>query len=59
MFLKKYQPLTYLMSSFFRDKKAQASFKNQIIIKPIRANGGKGIKLTTVVDLLKQKKKYE
>ncbi len=59
MFLKKYQPFTSLLSSFFWNKTIQKSFKNKIVIKPIRANGWKWIILTTVPELLKKRKKYE
>jgi len=57
-FTHKYQPNTALLSSFFRNTTIQKTFKNKIIIKPIRANGWKWIVLTTVPELLKKRKKY-
>lgn len=57
-YAQKYQPFTALLSSFFCNKTIQKTFKNKIIIKPIRANGWKWIVLTTVPDLLKKRKKY-
>ncbi len=57
-FLEKYQPFTTLLSSFFDSKYLQKSFKGKIVIKPIRANSGKWIILTTVPELLKKKRKY-
>lgn len=57
-FLSKYQPFTTLLSSFFNKKSIQKSFKGKIVIKPIRANSGKWISLTTVPELLKKTKKY-
>lgn len=57
-FTEKYQPYTVLLSSFLCSTTIQKTFKNKIVIKPIRANGGKWIVLTTVPELLKKRKKY-
>lgn len=57
-FTQKYQPFTALLSSFFCNKTIQKTFKGKIVLKPIRANGGKWIVLTTVPELLKKRKKY-
>jgi len=57
-FFSKYQPFTTLLSSFFSTEDIQKKFKGKIVIKPIRANSGKWIVLTTVPELLKKKKKY-
>jgi glutathione synthase/RimK-type ligase-like ATP-grasp enzyme len=56
-FTQKYQPLTALLSSFC-NRAIQKAFKGKIVVKPIRANGGKWILLTTVEELLKKMKKY-
>jgi glutathione synthase/RimK-type ligase-like ATP-grasp enzyme len=37
-FLSDYQPFTALLSSFLDNKLIQKTFKNKIVIKPIRAN---------------------
>ena len=57
-FTEKYQPFTVLLSSFFCNTTIQKTFKNKIVVKPIRANWGKWIILTTVPELLKKRKKY-
>lgn len=58
-FLEKYQPMTCLLSSFIENAKMQKEFKNKIVLKPIRANWWKGIKLLSPKELIKNKKKYE
>lgn len=57
-FTKHYQPFTALLSNFFCNETLQKTFTKNIVIKPIRANGGKGILLTTTPELLKKRKKY-
>lgn len=58
-FLEKYQPKTYLLSSFVKSQNIQTKFGNKIILKPIRWNGWKWIKLIDKEDLIKNSKKYE
>lgn len=57
-FTSEFQPFTSLLSTFFGNKTIQKWFKNKIVLKPIRANSGKWILLTTVKELLKKRKKY-
>ena len=57
-FTTEFQPFTSLLSTFFGNKTIQKWFRNKIVLKPIRANSGKWIVLTTVKELLKKRKKY-
>lgn len=57
-FTQKYQPFTAILSSFFDNKTIQQSFKDIIVIKPIRASWWKWICLTTLPELFKKRKKY-
>lgn len=57
-FTEKYQPFTCLLSNLFTSKAIWQQFKNMVVLKPIRANWGKWISLTTTEKLLKLKKKY-
>jgi len=58
LFLKKYQPKTFLLSTFLKNKDAQKNLWNKIVIKPIRSNGWKWILLTTKTEFLANKEKY-
>ncbi len=57
LFLKKYQPKTCLLSTFF-SKNWRNLLAEKIVIKPIRANWWKGIELITTTELLKKKKRF-
>lgn len=58
-FLEKYQPVSYLLSSFIKSPSIQNSIWDRLIIKPIRANGWKWIRLVNKKDLINNSKKYE
>ncbi len=58
LFLRKYQPKTFLLSSFFKNTLSQKEINNPIIIKPLRANWGKGISLADKKTLLEQRQTY-
>lgn len=57
-FNEKYQPVSSLLSVFFGKPSIQKTYKNKIVIKPIRANWGKWIVLTTTKDLIKNRDTY-
>lgn len=57
-FTHTYQPTTFLLSWFFKNTSIQKQFLDTIVLKPIRANGGRWIILTTTKKLLQNKQKY-
>lgn len=57
LFLKKHQPKTCLLKTFFCEYK-DLSFSKKIVIKPIRASWGKGIELTTTKELINDRNKF-
>lgn len=58
MALKKYQPQTFLLNSVLKNKNIKNKYTGQMVLKPIRANGGRGIKKTTIQELLQEREKY-
>ncbi|MFZ2151223.1 MAG: hypothetical protein WAZ12_02560 [Candidatus Absconditicoccaceae bacterium] len=58
-FLEKYQPMTCLLKDFLENTEIQKKFTGKVVLKPIRANGGKGIKLFNKKDLIKKNNQYE
>lgn len=58
MFLQKYQPKTFLLNSVLKNKTIQKNHTWTMVLKPIRASGGKWIELTTIEELLNQREKY-
>jgi glutathione synthase/RimK-type ligase-like ATP-grasp enzyme len=57
LFLKKHQPKTYLLKTFFYEHK-KIHLYSKIVIKPIRASWGKWIELTTTEELMKNRDKF-
>lgn len=57
LFLKKHQPKTYLLKTFFYEHK-NLLLSSKIVIKPIRASWGKGIELTTTEELMNNRDKF-
>ena len=57
-FIGKHQPLSCLLSTFFASASLQSQFSDTILLKPIRANWGKWIVLTTPQDVLWKKSEY-
>ena len=58
-FLSKYQPMTCLLSSFFNSTYMQNQLDKKLVLKPIRANWWKWIKLLSKKELFENKDKYE
>ncbi len=57
-FAYKHQPLSCLLSTFFAKASLQEQFSDKILLKPIRANWGKWIVLTTPQDIIWKKDEY-
>lgn len=58
LFLKQYQPTTFLLSTFLKNKNAQKIIWDTCVVKPIRSNGWKWIVLTTPIELINNKQHY-
>lgn len=58
LFLKEYQPTTFLLSTFFRNKDAQTILWDKIVVKPIRSNWWRWILLTDIPALIKDRQHY-
>ena len=58
MFLKKYQPKTFLLSSVLKNNSIQHKYTWPMVLKPIRASGWNWIELTTIQELLNEREKY-
>lgn len=58
MFLKKYQPKTFLLSSVLKNTSIQEKHTWPMVLKPIRASGGDWIEHTTIQELCNEREKY-
>lgn len=58
MFLKKYQPKTFLLGSILKNSSIQEKHTWPMVIKPIRASGGNWIELRTIQALVNEREKY-
>lgn len=58
-FLEKYQPMTCLLKDFLENTEIQKKFTGKVVLKPIRANWWKWIKLFNKKDLIKKNNQYE
>lgn len=59
LFLKNYQPETTLLKMFFSSESLRKNFPEQLAIKPIRSNSGKGIEFFTKDELIANKERFE
>ncbi len=57
-YLEEFQPQTFSLNGFLRNKYIQDQLKDKIIIKPIRSSWGKWIKLLKKSYIIKNIKKY-
>lgn len=57
LFLKKHQPKTYLLKTFFCEGK-KLWLSEKLVIKPIRASGGNWIELMTGEELMNSRNKF-
>jgi glutathione synthase/RimK-type ligase-like ATP-grasp enzyme len=58
LYMKEFMPKTELLSLFFEYPTLQEQFSNTIVLKPLDANGGNGIKFLSQEELLQHKDDY-